>query len=462
MDEKKKEKIVKFFRQMLQVYDFELIIDINKDLENVFRLNDIQNGNLNGIEQEEFYILSDIIERLDTYHQDIVYTPLENKQSNNEKIAKDDWDLVAKRYLENETVVRVLNEIDTKKYVDLISKKEKFHIQDIIKILDEDEQFCKNVCQKYIDTMSKEMLLEIDNKILHIFIEDEYINLKEEGKINNQNYKEYLDEDFDVYEYDSYQELYNSVIKAEIAYDLNDLALFDENGNWDFYITFEELKKVGYGFMVKDQFPLIENYAVPEDKIFEFFDYFSLEQLEDFEQSLNQYFNEGSIVFNEDSYDGLESKENANFNRDILRLACGLTTYEDFIEDYTEHSISYYDLSLSKVIEYFKENEIKDLMEYGSDGDEGLYHLSSMYQEIMDKLGIKYSNVYTEDVSDGKYLTTIILENDSSIQVDTSAWNGIKTVAENMESIYESYENLKEKIKPNEVKNEKEFEYDFN
>lgn len=462
MDEKKKEKIVKFFRQMLQVYDFELIIDINKDLENVFRLNDIQNGNLNGIEQEEFYILSDIIERLDTYHQDIVYTPLENKQSNNEKIAKDDWNLVAKRYLENETVVRVLNEIDTKKYVDLISKKEKFHIQDIIKILDEDERFCKNVCQKYIDTMSKEMLLEIDNKILHIFIEDEYINLKEEGKINNQNYKEYLDEDFDVYEYDSYQELYNSVIKAEIAYDLNDLALFDENGNWDFYITFEELKKVGYGFMVKDQFPLIENYAVPEDKIFEFFDYFSLEQLEDFEQSLNQYFNEGSIVFNEDSYDGLESKENANFNRDILRLACGLTTYEDFIEDYTEHSISYYDLSLSKVIEYFKENEIKDLMEYGSDGDEGLYHLSSMYQEIMDKLGIKYSNVYTEDVSDGKYLTTIIFENDSSIQVDTSAWNGIKTVAENMESIYESYENLKEKIKPNEVKNEKEFEYDFN
>ena len=462
MDEKKKEKIVKFFRQMLQVYDFELIIDINKDLENVFRLNDIQNGNLNGIEQEEFYILSDIIERLDTYHQDIVYTPLENKQSNNEKIAKDDWNLVAKRYLENETVVRVLNEIDTKKYVDLISKKEKFHIQDIIKILDEDEQFCKNVCQKYIDTMSKEMLLEIDNKILHIFIEDEYINLKEEGKINNQNYKEYLDEDFDVYEYDSYQELYNSVIKAEIAYDLNDLALVDENGNWDFYITFEELKKVGYGFMVKDQFPLIENYAVPEDKIFEFFDYFSLEQLEDFEQSLNQYFNEGSIVFNEDSYDGLESKENANFNRDILRLACGLTTYEDFIEDYTEDSISYYDLSLSKVIEYFKENEIKDLMEYGSDGDEGLYHLSSMYQEIMDQLGIKYSNVYTKDVSDGKYLTTIIFENDSSIQVDTSAWNGIKTVAENMESIYESYENLKEKIKPNEVKNEKEFEYDFN
>ena len=228
MNEIKKEKIVQFFRQMLEVYDFELVIDINKDLENVFRLNDIQNGNLNGINQEEFYTLSDIIERLDTYHQDIVYIPLENKKSNNEKIAKDDWDLVAKRYLESETVERALNEIDTKKYVDLISKKEKFDIQDIIKILDEDEQFCKSVCKKYVDTMSKEMLLEIDNKILHIFIEDEYIKLKEEGKINNQNYKEYLDGNFNVYEYDSYQELYNSVIKVEIVYDLNDLELFDE------------------------------------------------------------------------------------------------------------------------------------------------------------------------------------------------------------------------------------------
>lgn len=462
MDEIKKEKIVQFFRQMLEVYEFELVIDINKDLENVFRLNDIQNGNLNGIEQEEFYTLADIISRLDTYHQDIVYTPLENKQSSNEKLAKNDWDLVAKRYLESDTVAKVLDEIDTKKYVDLISKKEKFEIQDIIKILDEDEQFCKSVCEKYVDTMSKEMLLEIDNKILHIFIEDEYINLKEEGKINNQNYKEYLDEDFNVYGYDSYQELYNSVIKDEIAYDLNDLALFDENGNWDFYITFEELKKVGYCFMVKDQFPLIEKYAVPEDKIFEFFDYFSLEQLEDFEESLNKYFNEESIIYHQDSYEEFESKENESFNRDILRLACGLTTYEDFLEDYKEQSPNYYDLSLSKVVEYFKENEIKDLMEYGSDGDEGLYHLSSMYQEIMDKLGIKYSNVYTEDISDGKYLTTITFENYSSIEVDTSAWNGIKVVTENIESIYETYENLKEKSKQNEVKNENEFEYDFN
>ena len=48
-----------------------------------------------------------------------------------------------------------------------------------------DAEFFKNICKKYINTMSKEMILETDNKkILHIFIEDEYIELKENGKIN--------------------------------------------------------------------------------------------------------------------------------------------------------------------------------------------------------------------------------------------------------------------------------------
>lgn len=330
-------------------------------------------------------------------------------------------------------------------------------------IKENDEDFFKNICKKYINTMSKEMILETDNKkILHVFIEDEYIELKENGKINNHNYKDYLDGNFEIYEYNSYKELYDSVVKDEVAYDLNDLELFDSNDEWAFYLSFEELRKMGYGFMVKDHYPLIEKYAVVDEKIFDFYNYFSLEQLDDFEQSLNQYFNESSIEYNEDSYEGLESREQASFNRDIIKLACDLITYEDFIEDYKGIPQTYYDLSLAKVIEYFSENGIKDLMGYGNDSDEGLNHLTSMYEEIMDKLEIKYSNVYTEDVSDGKYITTITFENNSSIEVDTSAWNGIKVVTENMESIYETYDKLKEKSKQNEVKNENEFDYDFN
>ena len=468
MNERNKEKIVKFFREIIQQYNFQIMIDINKDLENVFRLIDIQNGNLGGIEQEEFLSLADVIDRLEIYHQDYIYSPLEIKRNNNEKIEKDDWDLVVKRYLENDTVAKVLKEINTKEYVDLISKKRKFKIQDIIKILDEDEKFYKSVCEKYVGTMSKEILLEIDSKILHIYIEDEYIDLKEEGKINSSNYEQYLDGNFEVEEYYFYQELYNSMIKDEIAYDLNDLALFDDKGNWDFYITFEELKRVGYGFMAKDQYPLIEKYAVSEEKIFDFFNYFSLEQLEDFEDSLHKYFVERSIIY--DEIEGLtynpishsEAKENYTFNRDILRLACGLISYEDFIQDYIEHTPSYSDLSISKVTEYFTENDIDNLMGYGSDSDEGLYHLTSMYQEIMDKLNIKYENIYTEDgVSDGKYVTVITMKDNTEIKLDTSAWNGIETVTENIATIYEIYDDIKENLEENKVEKDEEISYEY-
>lgn len=328
--------------------------------------------------------------------------------------------------------------------------------------MDENNEFYKSVCEKYIDTMSKEMIMESDKKILHIIIDDEYIKLKNEGKININNYKKYLDADFEIENYNNYKEIYKAFVKDNIVYDLNDLELFDYDGNWAFYITFEELKKIGYGFMVKDQFPLIEKYTIPEDKLCEFFDYFTLEQLEDFEQSLNQYFNEKSIVHNQGSYEGFECKEDVNFNRNILKLACGLITYEDFIEDYIVKYSNYYDLSFSKVNEYFKENQIENLMEYGSDSDEGLYHLSSMYQEIINKLGIKYLDIYTEDVSDGKYVTTIIFANNSLIKIDTNAWNGIEVVTNNISTVFENYQELEKKTGKKETIENEEINYDFN
>ena len=182
-----------------------------------------------------------------------------------------------------------------------------------------DENFYKSVCRKYIGTMSKEMLLEKNNKIFHIFIEDEYIELKENGKITIDNYTKYLDNNFQLHEYDSYKDFFYETIKDEIAYDLNDLELFDVNGKWNFYISFDELKEIGYGFMVKDNYPLIEKYAVSNEKIFDFFDCFSLEQLDEFENSLDLYFNTKDIIYNQ-KYDSLESRENYNFNREIIQL----------------------------------------------------------------------------------------------------------------------------------------------
>ena len=117
------------------------------------------------------------------------------------------------------------------------------------------EELYKRVCQNYCNTMSKELLLE-DSKALihHIFIGDEFIELAEDGKINIDNYKKYLDLDFGEdftkgeYIYNSYQELYESYVRNEIYGDIEDLGLYDDYGEWDFEISREDLLMLNYMF----------------------------------------------------------------------------------------------------------------------------------------------------------------------------------------------------------------------
>ena len=148
------------------------------------------------------------------------------------------------------------------------------------------------------------------------------------------------------------------------------------------------------------------------------------------------------------------SKEEKFEIQDIIKIL-----NEDFLENYKEKEPSKNEIIHSKVKEYFNENRIEDLMDYGNDGDEGLYKLSSLYEEIMDKLNIKYDYVYT-DVSDGKYLTTIIFNNNEKISIDTSARNGKEVVTSNVKFIYEFYKKLKKQEREN-VK-ETELEYGEN
>lgn len=338
--------IVDFFRQLLDLYEFELYINANLKIENVFKLNDKQGANWSYIEQDEFSSLADIMERLDSPHHDYIYRALEEREDAKEDILITDWDLTAKRYIESDKVAEILSEIHPKEYLEL------------------------------------------------------------------------------------------------------DLP----NGYMESKIMFELLNEF--------EFPLIKKYAISDEKSSDFFSHFSLVQLQNFEQSLQYYFIEKSIVYNNDGFLEFKEKENYSFNTDILRLACGLETYEDFIENYTNHPLTNYNKIFQKVAYYFKENDIENLMEYGSDSDEGLYHLSSMYSEIMDELEIKYKNIYTEDgISDGKYLTTIVFEDGSRIELDTSAWNDIETVIDNVSSILEEYEKLKSKDFEN--KNNEEIDYDL-
>lgn len=455
--EREKAIVINFFNELLDLYEFELWIDVNSNLDNVFRLNDRQGANWSGIEQDEFYTLADVIERLSSPHEDYIYRSLEKRKEANENISKYDWDLTVKRYLESDTVAKILSEIYVKDYTKIVSKKEKFEIKDILEILNKDEEFYKSVCQKYINTMSKEMLLETSDKIFRIYIEDKYIDIKENGDINIDNYEQYLDEEFEVEEYNFYNDLYNFDIKNNIANDLNELELFDENDEWVFYITFEELKKIGYGFMVKDHYPLLEKYAIPEDEKFDFYNYFTLEQLDDFENSLYKYFVEESIVYEESnvltlkSMSDFEEKESCSFNIDILRLACGMITYKDFIDDYiTKESEKYVNI-ISKVTEYFREHDLEKLKDYGSDNDEGLYHFTDFYKDILDKLDIKYVHIGTEEKEPGEYTTNINFDDNNTIVVDTKEGEEVDYLISNLTFISNEYdlwieEKLKEKV----------------
>lgn len=203
-----------------------------------------------------------------------------------------------------------------------------------------DENFYKKICKKYINTMNIDRLLE-GKRIIHFFVCGDYFSFKVDSDVTFDEVKHIMNKNYGIYEYSSYKDLFNAVIKKEIYVEIQNLGLFDIDGSWKFYLTFEELKNIGYGYMVKEYYPLIEKYGVSDKNLKDFFNHFSLEQLDDFEESLGFYFVEGSIVYDEiegpiySPTSQFESKENHSFNRDILRLACGLISYEDFIVDYT-------------------------------------------------------------------------------------------------------------------------------
>lgn len=211
-----------------------------------------------------------------------------------------------------------------------------------------------------------------------------------------------------------------------------------------------------FGKMITDQYPLIKKYAVSNENLLDFFEHFSSEQLEDFEHSLHLYYETDMLILDED--ESLISMDGTYFNIGIIELATGMMSYDDFIKYYSFENITNEERIEQTVISYFKDNAIKDLMDYGNDTDEGLFHLSSLYKEILEKLNINFENVYTEDgISPGKYLTVISFNDNSNIELDTSAWNGIKTIKENIQSVCEFYN----EIQKNKTDNHEEFDYDY-
>lgn len=118
------------------------------------------------------------------------------------------------------------------------------------------EEFYKRICQNYINTMCAELLLENkenNNSILHAHIEDDAIDLKNEGKININNVKEYLFDEESIYEYETYEEFYELYVKDSIYCDIRDLGLFNcGNDEWDFYISYNDMILLGMEKIIEE------------------------------------------------------------------------------------------------------------------------------------------------------------------------------------------------------------------
>ena len=114
---------------------------------------------------------------------------------------------------------------------------------------------------------------------------------------------------------------------------------------------------------------------------------------------------------------------------------------------------------------------IKNLEDYGADRDgEAMPTISSMYEDILENLKINYENIFSDDVSAGKYTTIIEFDDNHKIQVDTKSRYSAKDIYDNVQSIKNSYKDYLhekkiekiEKIKQIDLKEIMANHYSFN
>lgn len=149
-----------------------------------------------------------------------------------------------------------------------IADKEDIREDKELLVEDLDEAFYEKICRAYIDTMNLEWVTtspeNYDSVVHGYFANDDVAEKWEYGaKVTPENFKDiayegYTEEeiengDVDWYEYETWEDFYEDYVKDKIAYDINDIGVYsdgstdyDEGVNhWDFYISEEDLKKLG-------------------------------------------------------------------------------------------------------------------------------------------------------------------------------------------------------------------------
>lgn len=142
------------------------------------------------------------------------------------------------------------------------------------------EDFYEKICRAYVDTANLEWVTtnpENNNSVVHGYFADDNQANEYKDKVTPDNFKDIIAGDGtaetiegnDYYEYETWEDFYEEYVKDEIAYDINDIGVYSDGStdgdNWDFYISEEDLTKLGlWNEDMKSEF-LGENKKVTED-----------------------------------------------------------------------------------------------------------------------------------------------------------------------------------------------------
>ena len=112
-----------------------------------------------------------------------------------------------------------------------------------------------------------------------------------------------------------------------------------------------------------------------------------------------------------------------------------------------EECIKYYKNNLFPVLEICEEENINfnkkiPFEDFGDDREINMRSITDFYKYLLSDKNVNLSNVYTKEVSDGKYMLIV----EDNLEIDIRAWDDFDSVVNNVNTIYE-YSKRKEQEK---------------
>lgn len=139
----------------------------------------MQGANLGGIENQTYYSMAGIIDRMDTYHEDYLYRPFEERRdadiingrkppnlSDGKEIEKGDWDSAILYFLSSDKFAELLEEITPENYDALFELSNEIKNNLPMGYTNEVNYMAdKIIAESIIETQSAYVMAEKDNKV---------------------------------------------------------------------------------------------------------------------------------------------------------------------------------------------------------------------------------------------------------------------------------------------------------